>query len=105
MDDISPVCDLQGFTHAVVGDEHPKAALFQLTDQLLKLLDHDRIDAGKRLVQQEKGRGGRQGTRDLDTAPFAPGEGRGPALPKAVEAKFGQEFRGTTLAIEARQGL
>jgi len=44
----------------VICNQHPDAAFLQKTDDFLDIEDGDRVDAGKRLVQQDKARPRRQ---------------------------------------------
>ena len=62
--------DIQRVADIVIGDEHPDAALLQVQDDLLDIVDRDRVDAGKGLIQQDEVRLGRQGAGDFDPAAF-----------------------------------
>ena len=53
-DDVGMVADAQGLAHIVVGNEHPDAARFQEVDDALDLDHRNRVNAGKRLVEQNE---------------------------------------------------
>ena len=56
VDDVRVVANAERFAHVVVGHQHADAALFQKPHDALDLEYRDRIDAGKRLVEQDKTR-------------------------------------------------
>src|SRR5713101_6328430 len=51
MDQISAIDQLQRFPDVVIGDEDAEAALLEAADDFLHLINRDRIDAAKRLVE------------------------------------------------------
>ena len=51
----------------------------EISDNGLQVLTRDRINAGKRLIQQNKRGTGRKDTRDLNAAALASGTGLGQA--------------------------
>src|SRR5262249_10728793 len=55
--DVGPISNAQRFTHIVVGDEHTDAAVLEMKNDLLDVTDRYRVDAGKRLVEQDEFRG------------------------------------------------
>gem|GEM_PF-2497258 len=65
------VGDRERFVDVVVGDEHADVALDQPFDDLLDVLDGDRIDACERFVEQDELGVERQGAGDLRAAAFA----------------------------------
>ena len=73
-DDAGMVANAQGLTHVVVGDQHPQAARLEKTDDALDLDHRDRIDTGKRLIEQNEAGLGRQGPGDFDTASLSTGQ-------------------------------
>src|SRR5262245_34339103 len=54
VDDISAVSDLQGFSDIVISYKNPDLLGFQMINDPLNLQYGDRINPGKRLVQQHK---------------------------------------------------
>lgn len=54
-DDIGAVGDRERLADAVVGDQDADAAVLQVADDLLNIGDDNRIDAGKRLVEEDEG--------------------------------------------------
>ena len=66
--------DPERISDVVVGHEHPDPSLAQLADESVDLGHGDRIDAGEGLVQQHEAGGRGKRPRDLDAAPFAPGQ-------------------------------
>ena len=52
--DIRAVGNAQRFTDVVIRDQHADAAIPQVENDLLDILHRDRVDAGKRLVQQHE---------------------------------------------------
>ena len=53
MNDVSPVDDFQRGPHVVVGDQKPEPLGFQLAQNVLNIVDRQRIYSDKRFVQQE----------------------------------------------------
>src|SRR6476620_6829920 len=70
MDDTGPVDQAERLADIVVGNEHADAEAGQMPDQRLDIADRDRVDAGKRLVEQHESR----------TAGQRPGDFAAPAL-------------------------
>src|SRR5215831_2432293 len=64
VDDVGAVSNAQGFAHVVVGDQHADPAVAEVKDDLLDVRHRDRIDAGKRLVEQDEFRRDHQRARD-----------------------------------------
>ena len=58
----------------MIGDQHADAAVPQARDDRLNVVDRDRVDAGKRLVEQQEFRLGHECAGDLEPAPLAAGE-------------------------------
>jgi hypothetical protein len=73
------VADAQRFAHVVVGDQHADAARLEEGDDALDLDHRDRVDAGKRLVQQDEARLRGQRAGDLDAAALAARQRQAPA--------------------------
>jgi len=60
IDDVCAIGHGKCLAHIVIGDQNPDSARFQVEDDLLQVEDSDRIDARKRLVEQdERGLNGR----------------------------------------------
>ena len=51
MNDIGTAHEVQCLTHIVIGDEHANAALGQVADQRADVINGDRVDTRKRLVE------------------------------------------------------
>ena len=92
VENISPVADTQGFPDVVVRDEHAQIPVSQVTDNVLDISHRQGVDAGKRLIQDDKVGGGDQGPGDLDPAPLTPGEGRGLLVGQVRNPQIGQQF-------------
>src|SRR5260370_34405243 len=71
VDDVGAVADAQGLAHVVIGDQHADAAFLEEPDDALNVEHGDRVDAGERLVEQDEGRLGGEGARDLEAAALA----------------------------------
>src|SRR6478736_592096 len=67
-DDVAAVDDAEGLADVVVGDEHADPALLELQDDLLNFGHGDRVDAGKRFVEEEELRAGNERAGDLKAA-------------------------------------
>jgi hypothetical protein len=63
MQDIGPIDDLQRVAHIMVGNEDADAAILEVRDEVADVADRDRIDPGKRLIEQNEVRLGRQRPR------------------------------------------
>ena len=61
----------EGLAYVVVGDKHADAALLQKAHDALDLQHGDRVDPGKRLVEQDEARPCRQRARDLHAPSLA----------------------------------
>jgi hypothetical protein len=75
--DVSAIRDRQRFTNVVIGNQHPHTPPAQAGDQLLEIGNCKRINARKRLIEQQvtgtmPANGKRTG--HLTTAPLAPRE-------------------------------
>src|SRR6516225_4523877 len=73
VDDISAVSDLQGFSHIMVCNQHTDLLGFQVVNDLLNLEYGNRIDSGKRLVQQNEFGRYHQRSRYFHAASFPTG--------------------------------
>ena len=68
---VGTVGDGQRLLHVVVGDEDTDVAVFQSPHHMLYLLDGNRVDTGKRLVEHDELRVDGQTTRNLGASTFA----------------------------------
>src|SRR5215208_5446890 len=53
VDDVGAVGDAERLAHVVVSDEHADSPLLEVEDDLLDVGDRNRVDAGKRFVEQD----------------------------------------------------
>ena len=83
----------------MVGDQHANAARLQKTDDALDLNDGNRVDAGKRFVQQYKTGLRGQGAGNLDAAALAAGQCRRRRVAQMLDAQFVQQAVGALLNI------
>src|SRR4051812_7972068 len=74
MDDVGAVDKPKRLAHVVIGDQHADAKARQVADERLDVTDRDRVDAGKRLVEQHERRPAGQSARNLYAATLATGE-------------------------------
>ena len=87
------VANAQCLAHVVVGDEHANATLFEEADDALDLDHGDGVNAGKRLVQQDETRLGRQRPRNLDPAALPAGQRQRRRAAQMVHAQVLQQAR------------
>ena len=73
VDDVGMIAYAQSLAYIVIGNEHADAAILQEFDDFLNIDYRDGIDAGKRLIEQNKPRFHGERSRDFDTAAFAAG--------------------------------
>src|SRR5690606_35576529 len=73
-DDVGGVADIQRLAYVVVGDQHADAALLEVADDVLDVVDGNRVDACERLVQQDKGRVGGQAAGNLGAPALTTGQ-------------------------------
>src|SRR5882724_10708152 len=87
IDDIGAVRQSERFPDVVICDQHPDAAIGEVSDQILNVAHRDRVDAGEWFVEQHVIRTGGQRAGDLDAPPFAARESdrRRLAQPRDVE--------------------
>ena len=67
-DDITSVGNGERLVDLVVGDEHGDSSFGEFADHLLHLFDGNRIDVGKRFVEQQDFRLGKEGAQSLSGA-------------------------------------
>src|SRR5690606_36789336 len=86
----------------VVGDQDRDAAGGELAEDLLDLLDRDRVDAGEGLVEEEELRLDRERAADLEAAALAAGEGLGEGVGEVGELQLLEGAVGAGQAFAAR---
>ena len=69
--DIGAIAYAQGFADVVVGNEYANISFRKLADNILDIDDRNRIDPGKRFVEQDKLRLISQCARYFDASAFA----------------------------------
>jgi hypothetical protein len=89
----------------MVGDQDPQTAVAQLADHRLDVGDRDRIDAGERLVEQQKRRLGGDRARDLDAPPLAARQRVAARVDELRQTELGQQLRQTALALGERNAV
>ena len=72
---VGMVANAQSFTHIVVCYQYANTTRTQLPDDLLDIHNRDRVNTGKRLVQQDKARIGCQCAGNFNSSPFPPPTG------------------------------
>src|SRR5205807_8721575 len=77
VDDVGAVADAEGLAHVMIGDQHADRAFLEEPDDALNVEHGDRVDAGERLVEQDEGRLGGEGARDLEAAALEIGRAAG----------------------------
>src|SRR5690606_26700028 len=85
LDDVMPVGDGGGKVEVLLDEQNGEALLLELPENAADLLDDDRRQPLRRLVEQQQVRAGAQNTRDREHLLLAAGELRalaGAALPK-----------------------
>src|SRR5215831_3292655 len=88
VDDISAVSDLQGFSDIVIGYKNPDLLGFQMINDPLNLQDCDRINTGKRLVQQHKFRRNDQRSGYFHATSLTTRKGVGQTLSNMTDPEF-----------------
>ena len=51
---VRPVYDCEGLSHVVVCDDNSDILVFELGDDILDILDSNRVHTGKRLIEQDE---------------------------------------------------
>ena len=96
---IGAVGDGEGLADIVVGDDDADVAVFEFGDDVLNILDGNRVNAGKGLVQQDELRVDGQGAGDLAPAPLTSGELDAEALAHLAEVELIDELFQTVAAL------
>src|SRR5712692_8838050 len=71
---IQDVCAIryaESFSHVMVRDQHADSRPAQIANNFLQILDGERVDSRKRLVQQDEGWLQRQRPRNLEPPPLS----------------------------------
>ena len=63
--EVGAVDDGEGFTHIVVGDDYADILVFELSYDVLDVLDGSRVDSSKRFIEKDELRVYGKGTGDL----------------------------------------
>ena len=74
VDDVSAVRNGQRLTNIVVSDKDADAGGFEIKDDLLKFQNRDRVNSGKRLIEQDEGRLNRQAASNFHSTALSPGQ-------------------------------
>ena len=90
VDEVGAIDDRKRFAHVVIGDQNGEAGFAQVDDDLLDVVDRDRIDAAERLVEHEQLRLGNERTRNRQAPLLAAAQGergvfRDPFDPELME--------------------
>ena len=104
-DDVGMVTNTQCLAHVVIGDQNADATLLEETDDALDLDHRDRINPGKRFVQQDEAGLRRQSAGNLDASAFTAGEGQRRCLAQVLDAQVLQQSRQALLDLGLDQGL
>lgn len=87
-DDISVVANTQGFANIVVGDQNTDASFLQEMHDALNFNHRNRVDTGKRFVEQNKTRTSGQGAGDFSATAFPAGNRRRQVLANTGNLEF-----------------
>ena len=88
VDDIGPAANPERFPDVMVRDQHADAAVGEVPGDALDVVHRERVDAGKRLVEQDEGRIGRERARDLDAAAFAARQAHADVVPQVRDVQL-----------------
>src|SRR6185503_19024647 len=89
----------------VVGNQHPDAARFQETDDLLDVPHRQRVDACEWLIQQDERRLGAERTRDLEPPALAARKRQRGVLAQVRNVELGQQLGEACRDLGRRQAL
>src|SRR5262249_41627092 len=106
-EDIRSVANSKRLSDVVVRDQHPYAALAQLRDDGLNVEYRNRVDTGKRLVEQHEAGLGAQRAPDLAPPPLTAGQRVGVMRRQVGDAELFEQA-GEPLGaflVRERQGL
>ena len=71
----------------MIRDQHADARPLQLDEHFVQRLDRDRVDAGERLVEQQKARLAREAACNLEAPLLTAGQPRGARMREMCETK------------------
>ena len=86
IDDVGPVGDRKGFAHIVIRDQYSDAASPQAADNFLQVEHGNRVDSGKRFVQQDECGIDAEAAGDLHAPAFSAGQGISPVLADVLKS-------------------
>src|SRR5690606_38873742 len=95
--------DVECLLDVVVGDDDADAAVPETGDDLLDVVDGDRVDAGERLVQEHELGLAHQRARDLEPAPLAARERVRLGAAQVLEPELVEQALQARLAFGTRQ--
>jgi hypothetical protein len=75
IENIGPITDAQRFAHIVISDQYANALSPQLQDNPLNIYHRQRVNTGKRLVEEHERWGDHQCSGDLYPPAFSAGKG------------------------------
>src|SRR4029077_19461784 len=81
MDDVGAAHEIKRLPNIVVGDENADASLGEMAHKRANVVDRDRVDAGKGLVEQHERRAAGKRPGNFDAAPLTAGEANGGRRP------------------------
>ena len=83
----------------MVGNQHANAATLEEIDDALNFDHGDRVDAGKRFVEQDKARLGRQGARNFHPSALTAGQGQRGRIAQVLHPQILQQCGQTLLNL------
>ena len=113
VNNVCPVGDRECLPHVMVGNQHSNSARPQPADDLLQVENGDRINAGKRFVQQDKCGIDAQAARNFNAPPLASGQSKTTVLANVFQTQlvdqrlhlFPTFVPGNWLRLEHRQNI
>ena len=87
----------------MIGDQYADLAPLQVADNVLDVVDRDRIDPGEGFIEQYEFGFGGQGARDFHPPAFAAGQGHARGVANMGDVKFLKQFFQHGLALFAGQ--
>src|SRR5690606_35144209 len=102
-DDVGGVADVQRLAYVVVGDQHADAALLEVADDVLDVVDGNRVDPCERFIKQDKGRVGGQSAGNFRAPALAAGQRHAETVADVGDVEFLQQLLQALLTFLARQ--
>jgi hypothetical protein len=87
----------------VVGNDHADAAVAEIGDDLLNVVDRDRVDSGERLVEEHEAGPLDERARDLQATPLSTGERVPLALAEMRQREIGEQVLQALRALLFRE--